>query len=1258
MKQICTSTRKGGMDIPRQSSRKRPLDYVYLPPPRNGVNELPPPGTMVAELEALGVKLEDADYKEIKEKYELVKAYEKALRNPKFMVQEIKARDCPIHDRWCSVIEKEAVDDFLVNYVTAARKDYPNVSPFDIYNELSVVFPTVETMDMFQMLNNRRSYKAEDLQWTGHSELYAKVWPELDIQSFLTALIMRVFLQRFDDMPGLFKLFNQLDEKYKEAAAATSLQMTVTTDDDNDAADPGTASEDKAQKKARKNRQRLQREMRTQQQKLLPTYGEIEKRYLDETATLKNAVFNSWYSRVEESAASLGDLRAIQKSMMTMFEYSQSFGMVPYEEVDKKTLRAAKKRNISDPDGTMAVPRCHIPDPYTILVMRNRRTNSYVCWNYRTNKEVKIALDPYGIPFDTKLVQLLKAEYTYAELLRKQNGTHLSDGYILVEKKDEVDTEEVQNALDREAEAADRAAMDKAEEQLWKRQLEDFDRDIKYNESGPGGKPARIVLSGVQRPSRLPYLRGAAAAAAGSKASTKDKLKDPAEELLGSLKRKLTSGERELDNVNRLLRGITSTEDKHIKQAGKKLSDLVESRYEFVKKINKNLDSVTKEIQHISDNIDGESKNDGSFGIIPIRKMVSSMTASFNNVQELVEKLQQSMASVGIDPEATTETDMFREMDTRISAASSTAIQRAQMELRTVLTAVEKTLDHMETIVTNHTSALHPPTSTHERVGVDDVSFSMEYYDDDFSGIIRGANEVTPLDALSGGNNDRGNGRTDELYAEYYSRLKEANDMYVGLKKDYKALVKEFQASQVKTMKELSASAENKAKALDARKVTLLTQKLLAYQSKLNSEGVSKIEALLEKMEEKFESLQMQKEKKQFDMMQKLQSVQTDIQNVLALADSGTADMSNDALEEAVVQSDAVLAQLREDRMAELEKVAEIYREDIKQLQSIIPPMEERVDRRREELKAIILKDLIDTPASGSDEAGSGADAMSMTANEKKTADNIAESIKNTHKFNKKAYETYGTAIEEYRKMLDQVAEEREKILEKARKDDVDRKYKADAARVQREAAIKEHNHMRFLKRYSSIVRSKDDAKRRKLCNGNHNADALTVGRSTPKPQMLVVKDHFRKANIMPTIPERLMKDTHSAIRERWVDFVDNAFPSVTAVDNHGVKTWTTNMDAVMNAVVAPFLKLQYGLIVDGRGFGGTGPMSTTNVKAAFYELCNEFVTDLLLNASSGDYMHLMSVFKPAVDHVAQSVGVVGGSAHGESSASGHVGSR
>lgn len=1090
---------------------------------------------------------------EAREKHALVKAYEKALQKPWFMAKKIKERDVPIYNRWCSVLEEKNIDTFLINYICRMREDDPAINPFDMMDEISIVYPTVHTSDMFQLVNDRKSFKSTDMQWSGHSELYSRVWAEMDVKPYLTTIAMDSFVKNFDDHVGLFKMLDDIDQKYQ-----------LMTDILKDAADRGV--DPVAQKEA-------------------------NKKFKSDVDALKLAVFNGWFKRIEASVSSLGSFRSIRKTLITMVEYSQVLGIIPYELISQSKRKPGALRWLE--------PKRKIPSPNNIIIVKNRRDNSYTAWNFKSNKEVYLAFDKYGVPFDTKLMQILKAEYTYAELFKKQNGTHLSDGFVLVEEKDQKDGQGSSDGLGEE-EREEAKARDREEEELWKSQLRGFDDNVQYYESGPGGKPARVTLQGIARPGRMTYM---GVNGKGRRGAEKEP-RDPTQELIGSLKKQLTSGEKDLEETSRLLRTITKEEDNNMKNATKKLKDLLSTKHEYIHKINRNLDNVSKEMDHIMEHEADQCTSHDAFGIIPIKKIVSSMSASSASVDDLIMHLERSLKAVGVDPSADSEQEIFKVMDTRLHAAASSAIHRAQLELRTVLMSIEKILEHMENVMTNHTSSLNPPTTVHERVGLNEVALSWECFDENFAGILRGPADVTPAEAVAGGSGDT---RADELYAEYYSKLKEANDIYKKLNGEYKDLARLYQKFQSETLESISPNAAEKAKTQDARKLMLVYKTCLNTQSKLNRVGITRMERLLSDLEERVSETSATNQKKQQETMARLESVQNNLQNILAMVDVESVDN----LENAVMQSDEFLTQLREDRIADLNQISDIYRQNIEDLKGAFPQMAERIDKRREDLKRALDSDSEGSPSTqGDGDGGAGG--------------NEAE-----RRLNRSAYDQYGSAIDEYHELVDDVHKVREEELMRAKKEEVDRKFRADKARVEREAAIKERNHLQAMKRYGSIMRGKDEAKRRKLCNGAHEATAMTVQGLNPTPQMMVVKDHFRKAKIFPDIPERHMNDMRNFIKDRWRDYVDTLFPSVTAIDNHGVKTWTTNYVAILSSIIAPFLKLRYNLgLVNSMSSSSIANLtSLSNLKLVFFDMCNEFVSDRLLNAETDDYKHLMFVF-------------------------------
>ena len=980
--------------LDQEIQSKHSLQHVFLP------KQQPKTEPDKEMLSALG---------ESKLKYDLVKAFEKALKKPWFMASKIKERDCPIYSRWCSVHEEKNVDCFLQSYIAKMKADDPAINPFDMLDEISIVYPTVQSVDMIQLINGRNSFKADDIQWTGHSEHYNRLWAEFEIKPYLCLIAIQAFIKSFDDNVGLVLMLNDINDKYMEIFIG---------DNKGDNAEDHLMTRDK----------------------------ERTKLFISEVDSIRTAVYDKWFKRIDASVTSIGSFRSIQKSLNCMLTYLHALGVYLYEpispkQVVKKKLAATTSLAEEETQRHWLVPKRTIPDPRSVIVVRNRRDNSYTCWNFTANRQVYMAFDKYSTPLDTKLLQVLKLEYMYAELLKKQNGVMLSRGYVVVEEKDDKKKDEGEGcSVDKELLRMQQKERDEQEEELWKSQLQGYNDDVKYYETGPGGKPARIVMQGIMRPQRLPFsLFGNRSAACGGKAGGKD----PVSDLVTSLKKQISSEEKNMSDVSRMLREITKEEDKNIKRASGKLKDLLSSKHHFVSRLNKNMDTLSKEIDKIVDDLEsGHARQEDAFGVIPIRKLVSTISDSCTSVQDIVSRLEASMSAVGINPKAETESDMFRDMDARVEVASNTAIQRAQIEMRTVLTAVENMLDRMERVVNNHTSTLNVPADAHERMGADDVAFDLDYFNDDFAGILRGANEVAPADVLvgtsaTGGSNKDSLTRSDELYAEYYSKMKEANSMFRELKGNYASLVKKFHDVQKDTMKKVSDNAKYKMQSIDSRKLAALYNTILKSQIKLNQTGMAKIESVLGNLEDKITKLTAVNQKKQDENKRVMESTQNHLNNILALVDAEGSEV----LENALVKSDVVLNNIREERTTNLTELSDIYRKNLEALQSVIPQLEQNLEKRRQEQTRIIEEGV------GSD-GGDGPSSSGSSCN----SSNNAEALSRT----KTAFAQYGSAMDKYHRLVDEVTEKRELELKKAEQRELDRKFNLDKARLDREAAIKE----------------------------------------------------------------------------------------------------------------------------------------------------------------------------------------------------------
>ena len=1128
---------------------------LYLPPDRRAASD------------RTGLDWEQQQEQE--EKQRLIAAFEKALKDPAFMVVKIKDRDCPIYERWCSVIERGVVTRFLCDYIKTNKKKYPKVSTFDMLNEVSIVFPTVDTMDMFQMINYRNSHKTPDLQWTGHAVKYYKTWKNIDMRSNVLRCIINMFIDKFDDIAGVLKLVSDIEQiKCEYSAEDESTHISA-----------------------------------------------HEEEYLSRVDTLKQAVYINWFKRVEESVDGLGEFHQLRSNMWAMLEYQQALGVTPYEPV--------RKRIRGDVEEEWYKAIYTIPTPHSIIIVKNKRDNSYVCWNYQTNTRVPLDHYKHVLPFDTKLVQLLKAEYMFAELLNKQNGVHLSNGYILTEEKEVVDENDEQTEDEM---MADRERVD--DEAEWSIMKAGLDDDVDYAAKRVH-RPDRIVMQGAHLPPKPPHIskpwgvkRGCTGGRKGVGGRRGKLLRNPAEELLKSFQNQVHSGERTMQEVSKLLKSSLVDENKHLKTAGKKLDDLMSTRHDFIAKINRNLDTVTKEITHISDYVDDgdESRGDGTFGVVPIRKMVSSISQSMSSVHDMITKLDSNLVTLGINPHSISESEMFKEQDIRMEASSASAVSRVNQEMRAVLDTVDTMLTRMEEMMNNFTSSIGGHTTMQERTGVNDMLLNLDDFGDDFAGIISGAGDVAPASMIPKAGDQME--RVTELYVEYNSKMKEAREMYNALIGNYKSLLGQFRKVQEVAVDESSKQNQYKTQAKDARSLSVLYKKCLNTQIQLNTTGMTKIEDILTRLELKLNEAAASKQESREKHINHLQTLQLNLENILSSIDNDEegADEGGE-LATALVQSDTTMQQLKRDRMADLERVSETYRLNLGELQNAVSIAEENRDARRVEL----LQNIRDQDADERGAAPSMArDVFTHAVNDDYDAPTGCDD------YNKKMYEGYKEALKEYEGMSQTISENRALAIKKAQLENMKQREELDKARIRRATAVKERNQMKLLKKYSTIQSVAGNAKRRKQHNGGHVANDITLQPEVPRPQIISVKEHFRKAKLLSGVPERHMKDTRCGIEERWGDFINNVFPSTMIVDNHGVKTWMIDDDSVMENVVLPFFKLKYGVAVKTNVCGRHS--ESLSIKQIFFRVCDEFITNLLLNTTDGDFKKLLPLFKPTFD--------------------------
>ena len=577
---------------------------------------MPPPRKAPKELYNNEYGLTNDDKREIKQMEAIVKEFEKALKKPAFMARKIKERDLPIHKRWCSVKEEKNVDCFLNTFIEKNREENPDVSPYDMLDEIRIVHPTVQTIDLFQMINLRKSYRGDDLQWSGYAELYSKIWSELDVHKFFMLVTTGTFVSNFDDMDGIMSMLNGINDIHTKVESEM-----IATDAFN-------------------------RE-------------EFNTVFVKEASVLKEAYFSSWFKRVETSVGGAGDLKTIQRMMWVMMEFKLAFGFIPYEKIPIKDKRSEKS--------WMSILR-RVPDPFNIVILYNKRDSAYSCWDFKTNTQISLLFDKFGgMPFDTKLSQLMKSEYVYADLFKKQTGTHLSNGYILAEEK--VDPSDTEIGTDGELSTDERRKAqefrDKADDTGWKQQLGDYDNRVKYAADGVY-HPQRVIMRGIERAPRIPPMSRFANPNYGNSGGKvkggvrkgrdnpygKLSDRDPASELVRSLQKDVNSGQGTINTIQRELKSLMSDEDRHMKVAAKNLEELLSNRNKIVSKVHRNMELVSKNISEVAQGNEKASLGTkGCFGLIPLRRIISTMDSSMVSIYDMVQKLETAMKKVGVDPD-------------------------------------------------------------------------------------------------------------------------------------------------------------------------------------------------------------------------------------------------------------------------------------------------------------------------------------------------------------------------------------------------------------------------------------------------------------------------------------------------------------------------------------------------------------------------------------------------------------------------------
>ncbi len=422
-----------------------------------------------------------------------------------------------------------------------------------------------------------------------------------------------------------------------------------------------------------------------------------------------------------------------------------------------------------------------------------------------------------------------------------------------------------------------------------------------------------------------------------------------------------------------------------------------------------------------------------------------------------------------------------------------------------------------------------------------------------------------------------------------------------------------------------------KAKELDMSRFMALYKAFYNTQLKFNKERLAKLERSFAALETKLAETEARNEKRTSDATDNLRDLHTKLNALLSRIDDPEADFGDEeALAQCVVQSNEFLGELRNKRERDLEKVADEHRKNVDSLKKAFEVAEARKDKRLQQLRDKIA-------STSATDIGASTSKPSTFPSPDKNKANVGwtdEDRARVTEYNKSVYEMNKDAYNQYIALKDQVSESRAQAYKEAAEKNEERRQALEKARINRAVAIKEREHKWDLKRYREAVVHADKAKRRKMDTSgkgdNYAADSLTVSGGAPQPQLVVVKDHFRKAKILSGVPDRTLEKLKDSIQYRWEDFVQSMFLTVTIIDEHGVKTWALNDAAVVTGIMAPFLQLRYGVKYAWSKSETTKQGGGGDPRAQFFEACDDLITGLLVNNNAGLVLRkeLLGVFR------------------------------
>lgn len=1082
-----------------------------------------------------------------------VQEYGKALSKPWFMTQRILERDCPIHTRWCSAREAESAAKFVERTVSDALKSKHvgkrkrDVDPFDVVKDIEIVFPTVPTMDTFQMLNNLHSFKEDNVQWSGSSEIFLKMWSELDPHIFLVFIAIKHFIDKFQDFDEAANLLDDmtvLEQRYKDGVGAG--------DDD-------------------RMREKLDESLRLR------------------VNSIKDTLYDTWYKRIQDAVRSLGNIRP---AISDMLQYTLCLGIIPYRDVP-----ACSKND--DRQKQWLQSRREVIDRHSVIIVRNNRTNGLSGWDYVHDRDVKIRKIDGQLPFDTKVKQLLKAEYTYSDMTHVQNSILSAPGHIVVEEKDL--TEDEASGYAAIGDKAAKEARDRDEAEAWKRQLADADDRVKYYETIKDGDKSRIVLSGVVRPPHYPYMKASTFGKRGSKSAD--------DELVDKLKDELSSHTKHINDLRRELLKDMVVENKALYRAGKRVDEVNSSCANALKKLDKSMNAINIQIERRTErmlNDDDEGGGGGAVGLAPLKDLLKMTDEGVTTMGSMIKIMENQMTDMGINVNSETVEGTFQDYEKRVNVVVNSSAQDTLDVTKNLFDGMVTLLNKTEKLVSVTTSSLGGAAgSAEERAGVANAVFTVDTHNDDSNDIpfmSRGDQYRDVYDA----------GVNDEIYANYLDSMRKSKEAFTSLKTNYAQIVRQFEKFQEANLQKIMDADVTKAKLVDTKRYMQAYKDALKTQLKVNQELLAKIGRTLEKLEMQVTKQNVAKMKRDAKADRNLESISTDLQQIMATLDS---KMTGGEFKSVFDESSALMKMLqtmRESKAETLQNVIDTYDKALKQISDGIDTQQQS--------KTSSAEDAVSSDPASKTSRFRDMFNLAKLANDHTTAQNA------------ELHKTYGDALDTWYKTVDRVNKLRESAISEHTERELERKKRADEERVKRENLIQMHRHVQDMRRYAEISMMESEAKRRRMCNGTHEAESIVRRDTMVKPQLLVVRGHFRKARIQEPISDKHMENMRDALRQRWKHFMDGVIPSSSSLDNHGVKTWNTNFDAVMESIVIPFFQFRYNAtpLIDRVYVQRKGP------RVIFASYCDALMRELILNSDKGEYKHLMYLFVNADDQDAQ----------------------